>query len=61
VVALEEDVAALRAELQDALNALEAETDRRNCDIQNALAAMHNTINQLQKLLLVPEGQRPGE
>lgn len=34
---------------------------KRSCDLQNAAANNHNTLNHVQRLLLVPQGARPGE
>jgi hypothetical protein len=34
---------------------------KRSCDLQNAAANNHNTLNHVQRLLLVPAGARPGE
>lgn len=55
LVNLQEDV----KELNNDFDSLLEQLARRACDIQNAVAAMHNTMNYVQNLLLVPAGQRP--
>jgi hypothetical protein len=41
-------------------NKLTALIQQRACDLQNEVANTHNTVNYMQRLLLVPDGQKPG-
>lgn len=54
IAALAARVAALDAKLT-------ALIERKSCDLQNSVAGVHNTANHVQRLLLLPEGTRPGE
>jgi outer membrane murein-binding lipoprotein Lpp len=39
---------------------LNSQIDKLECDTNNKLAAAQNIANQAQRLLLIPEGNRPG-
>lgn len=49
------------AGIEDLIEAVEARLTAKLCSLQNALSDVHNTLNHVQRLLLVPEGSRPGE
>jgi hypothetical protein len=55
---------ALIAGLGEKIDALDAKLTalikRRACDLQNTVARVHNTANHVQRLLLMPDGTRPG-
>jgi hypothetical protein len=61
IVKLEEGVGVLGSQLRTKIAGVRTRIRQRNCDIQNIIATMHNTVNHLQRLALTPDGQKPGE
>jgi hypothetical protein len=57
-------IQALDDKLSDRIQALDnkltALIQQRACDLQNAVANTHNTVNYMQRLMLGPDGQKPG-
>lgn len=49
-------LAALQQQLVDVTKLI----NQRACETTTQVAAVHHTVNHVQRMMLVPEGQRPG-
>lgn len=58
---IEDVIKEARDAIANQIKAFETLVQQRLCDLQNAIASVHSTVNYIQQLQLVPEGSRPGE
>jgi hypothetical protein len=60
IIAVEDKVDLLKAQLADVQQKLSDLINQRSCESTNQAASIHHTVNHMHRMMLIPEGQRPG-